>query len=158
MKEDYDGAEPSPNSVSALNLLRLGEMLDDKGFRLMAAKTFAAFNGQLQQTPSAMPEMMVALDFYLANPKQIVIAGTPNAPETRAMLHAVHAHFVPNKILLLADGGTGQAFLGKRLEFIRDAKMIGNAATAYVCENYVCHLPTTNMNVVARLISSHPNK
>ncbi len=33
MKEDYDGAEPSPNSVSALNLLRLGEMLDDRVFQ-----------------------------------------------------------------------------------------------------------------------------
>ena len=158
MKEDDDGAEPSPNSVSALNLLRLGEMLNDKGFQRMAAKTFAAFNGQLQQTPSAMPEMKVALDFYLAKPKQIVIAGHPDAPDTRAMLCAVHAHFVPNKILILADGGPGQAFLGKRLEFIRDAKMIGNTATAYVCEHYVCHLPTTNLNVVARLVSSHPNK
>jgi len=91
MKEDYDGAEPSPNSVATLNLLRLAEMLDEKPFREMAAKTLAAFGDRLRQAPSAMPQMMVAFDFYQSKPKQIVIAGKPDAADTRAMLRAVQA-------------------------------------------------------------------
>jgi uncharacterized protein len=144
MKEDYDGAEPSPNSVAALNLLRLAQMLDEKVLQDMAEKTLAAFGARLQQGPSSMPWMMVALDFSLAKPKQIVIAGMASSPDTRAMLRKVHARFIPDKIVLLADGGAGQAFLGKHLEFIRNVKAVDGKATAYVCEDYVCQLPTSD--------------
>ncbi len=154
MKEDYDGAEPSPNSVAALNLLRLSQMLDDKSFRDMAEKTLTAFAARLQQAPSAMPQMMVALDFSLSKPKQIVIAGKPNAADTRAMLGVAHEHFIPAKILLLADGAGGQAFLGQRLEFIQDVKPLDGKTTAYVCENYVCHTPTPDLGKLTSLLAA----
>lgn len=144
IKEDYDGAEPSPNSVAALNLLRLSEMLDDKTLRDTAVKTIAVFGARVRQAPRAMPQMTVALDFSLVKPKQIVIAGRADAADTRAMLHAVHRDFVPNKILQLADNGEGQVFLGKRLEFIRDVMPLDARSTAYVCEDHVCQLSTTN--------------
>jgi uncharacterized protein YyaL (SSP411 family) len=152
IKEDYDGAEPSPNSVAAMNLLRLSQMLDEKSFREMAEKTLSAFGERLQQAPSAMPQMMVALDFNLTKPKQIVIAGKPDGADTRVMLHVVHETFIPNKFLLLADGGNGQAFLGKHLEFIQDMKMVSGKATAYVCEDYVCHAPTPDLSKFASLL------
>lgn len=78
MKEDYDGAEPSPNSVAVLNLLRLAQMLDEKPFCEMAEQTLNTFGGRLQQAPSAMPQMIVALNFHLTKAKQIVIAGRLN--------------------------------------------------------------------------------
>ena len=152
MKEAYDGAEPSPNSVAALNLLRLSQMLDEKPFREIAEQTLTAFGGRLQTAPSAMPQMMVALDFSLTKPKQIVIAGQPDAADTRLMLRTVHETFIPNKFLLLADGGHGQAFLGKHLEFIQDVKMVNGKATAYVCEDYVCHTPTPDLSKFASLL------
>jgi len=52
-----------------------------------------------------MPQMLVALEFSLARPRQIVIAGKPGAPDTEALLREVRAHFLPDKIVLLADGG-----------------------------------------------------
>jgi hypothetical protein len=153
MKEDYDGAEPSPNSVGALNLLRMAQMLDEKPFRDTAEKTLAAFGERLQQAPSAMPQMMVALEFILFKPRQIVIAGKSGAADTRAMLRAVHKQFVPNKIVLLADGGEGQALLGQHLEFIRGLTMQDGKATAYVCRDYVCQLPTSDLTVMRTLIA-----
>ncbi len=153
MKEDNDSAEPSPNSVATLNLLRLSQMLDEKTFREMAEQTLTAFGGRMQRAPGAMPQMMVALDFHLTKAQLIVIAGKPDAADTRSMLRAVHKTFIPNKILLLADGGKGQAFLGKRLEFIQDVKMVGGKATAYVCENYVCHAPTPDLSKLASLLA-----
>ena len=86
IKEDYDGAEPSPNSVSALNLLRLAQLTDKPEFRERALKTLAAFADQLTRTPTGLPQLLAALDASLAKPRQIVIAGPPDAPETRALL------------------------------------------------------------------------
>ena len=153
MKEDYDGAEPSPNSVAAMNLLRFSQMLDEKSFRETGERTLASFGDRLHQAPSAMPQMMVALDFSLTKPKQIVIAGKPDAADAHAMLRAVRERFIPNKIVLFADGGEGQAFLGKHLEFIQSVQAKDGKATAFVCENYVCQLPTTNVDIVVKLLA-----
>jgi hypothetical protein len=103
-----------------------------------------------------MPQMMVAFEFHLSKPKQIVIAGKPDAADTRAMLRAVHERFIPDKILLQADNGAGQAFLGKHLEFIQGVKMRGGKATAFVCQDYVCHLPTPDIPAMVKLISGKP--
>lgn len=153
MKEDYDGAEPSPNSVSALNLVRLAQMTDRAEYRERAVKAFSAFSARLENAPSAMPQMLVALDFHLSKPRQIVIAGQPAEPGTAALLRVVHQRFIPNKILLLADGGPGQASLGRSLEFLKTVKPLGGKPTAYICENYVCQLPTPDPEQVAKLLA-----
>jgi uncharacterized protein YyaL (SSP411 family) len=156
MKEDYDGAEPAPNSVAALNLLRLAHLLNAKDWQAKAKQTLRAFAAQLKSAPSALPHMLVALDFDLDEPKQIIVAGTRDSEDTRQMLHAVHQQYLPNKVLMLADGGEGQRFLGQRVDFIRSVKMFGGKATAYVCANYVCQLPTSDLKVMARLLQARP--
>ncbi|MSR65374.1 MAG: thioredoxin domain-containing protein [Verrucomicrobiae bacterium] len=144
-KEDYDGAEPSGNSISVLNLLRLAQFTDNAGYREMADKTLHLFGERLRKIPQVAPQMLVALDFSLQKPKQIVIAGKPGAADTKAMLHAIHERFVPARIVILIDGGTAQAELAKALPFLRDIAMKDGKATAYVCVNYACQLPVTDV-------------
>ena len=143
MKEDYDGAEPSPNSVAVLNLLRLTQITARPEYRDRATKTLAAFSPQLTKAPTSVPQMLCALDASLAKPQQIVIAGQRDAAETRALLREVHTHFTPNRIVLLADGSAGQKWLGERLEFLRTVGPIDGHAAAFVCEDFVCQLPVT---------------
>ena len=144
MKEDHDGAEPSPNSVAALNLLRLAQFTGQDDFRERALKTLAAFADQLTKAPTALPQMLVALDASLAKPRQIVIAGPRDSAATRALLREAHARFLPNKLVLLAEGGPGQQWLGERLEFIKTVGLIDGKPAAYVCEDFVCQLPVTD--------------
>jgi len=152
MKEDYDGAEPAPNSVAALNLQRLALLLDSKDWQTRAQQTLNAFAGQLKSAPSSMPQMLVALDFQLDKPKQIVIAGNLQHDDTKAMLREVHKQYIPNKVILLADGGNGQRFFSQYTGFMQSVKMREGKATSFICENYVCQLPTTDLKVMARLL------
>jgi hypothetical protein len=152
MKEDYDGAEPSPNSIAALNLLRLAQIRNTPEFGEQAQRTLAAFADQLSRAPTALPQMLVALDASLAKPRQIVIAGPRDDAGTRALLREVHGRLIPNKILLLADGGTGQSWLGQRLEFLQGVAPIDGKPAAYVCENFVCQLPTTDTTKLRELL------
>ena len=154
MKEDYDGAEPSPNSVALLNLSRLAQMTDSAEYSQKADKTLAAFSRVLTTAPHAMPQMMAAFDFHLDKPRQIVIAGSPDAPDTRAMIRAVHERFIPNKILLLADGNAGQKTLALHNEFISSVTRLDGKATAYVCENRVCQLPATDIGTLTKLLAA----
>ena len=116
-KGDFDGAEPSPNSVSALNLVRLSWFFDNKDRLRMAKQTVNAFQARLSQSPSSLPQMLVALDASESAPKQIVIAGKPDAPDTLALLREVNHRYQPNEIVILADAGPGQAYLVKKLSF-----------------------------------------
>src|SRR5439155_18454382 len=66
-----------------------------------------------RQRPEAMPYMMSALGFSLAKPRQIVIAGPPGADDTRSLLRLVWQRYIPNRVLLLADGAEGQKQLAR---------------------------------------------
>ena len=150
--ETYDGAEPSENSIAALNLLRLGSMLDQSERRENAGKVLRAFATQIEREPTSAPQMLVALDAFRSKPSQIVIAGKPDASDTLAMLDIVRRNARLHQVVLLADGGPGQDFLGAHAEFYRSITAIGGKATAYVCENFVCQLPTNDPVALEKLL------
>ena len=152
IKDDNDGAEPAASSVAALNLLRLSQLRDDQKMAERARKTIDAFANTLSHFPSAMPQMLVALDSSLSKPRQIVISGKKDAPETKALLKEVHRHFLPKTILVLADGAEGQKYLGEKNEAIRAMSLVEGKPAAYVCENFTCKAPVTDAKQLAELL------
>jgi uncharacterized protein YyaL (SSP411 family) len=144
MKDEQDGAEPSGNSVAAMNLLRLARMIDDAALAGRAKQTLAAFAGRARQSPRALPYLLAAGGLALAEPRQVVIAGDPKSPEAKALLAEVHRRYQPNRVVLGADGGPGQAWLAARSAAVKDMKPINGRPAAYVCEGYVCQQPTAD--------------
>ena len=59
------------------------------------------------------------------------------------MRRAVFANFVPNKVVLSPN---------KHAPFTELQKPIGKKATAYICTNYLCKLPTTDAGKVTELL------
>lgn len=153
MKDDNDGAEPAASSVAALNLLRLSQIYDDPKMAERAKKTIDAFAGILSQFASGMPQMLVAIENSLGKPRQIVIAGKKDSPETKELLQEVHRHFLPNTIVVLVDGVEGQKFLGEKNEAIRAMSPVDGKPAAYVCENFTCKSPVTDPKSLAQLLA-----
>jgi len=153
MKDSYDGAEPSPNSISALNLARLSGIVGDTKLRSRAEAGLKAFGETLSRAPEAMPQMLSAFDFFRAKPRQIIIAGQPGDASAKLMLEEVYRHFLPNTLIIGADGGEGQKFLAQSVEAIRAIYPIEGKATAYICENFICNLPTNDRSTVARILA-----
>ena len=140
VKDEYDGAEPSGNSIAVRVLLRLAFLTDRPEFRQAAECTLTLFAPRMHGMPDVVPEMLCALDFALGQPPQIVIAGQPDAADTKALLRVVRRRYLPNKVVLLA----------------RDQPlprpMVAGQATAYVCGGNTCQLPTTDPVELATLI------
>ena len=154
LKDNFDGAIPSPNSIAALNLLRLSQMIDSASIRRRAEQTLEAFSTTFTQSPHAMPQMLSALNFYLDSPKQIILSGRRQSPTTNSMLAEIYRHFIPHKVVLLADGAEGQDFLNQKLEIFNSISLVEGETTAFVCENYICDLPTTELATLTRLLKS----
>lgn len=136
-KDDYDGAEPSANSVAARVALRLSELLDASEWREVAQNTLQFFAPRLQMAPHAMPALLGVALRLETPPLHVVIVGDPNAPDTRALLQEFHAHFLPFRSLIVTQPDAVAA----RFPFTRGINQRDNAATAYVCRDFACRAP-----------------
>lgn len=153
MKDDYDGAEPAANSISALNLIRLSH-LGKEEWRQKASQTIQTFGERIKEAPWSLPQMLCSFDAFLAPPKQVVIAGSIQNKDTQAMIKALHSRYQPNTLFLLADDAVNQHFLETKIPVLSNLKPIDGKATAYVCENFACKLPTTDINEMLELLGS----
>ena len=153
-KEIYDSAVPSGNSVAMLNLLRLGRLTTRADFEEKAAKIGRAFYSNVSQMPSAYTQLMVAADFAIGPSYEVVIAGDLQAHDTRQMLEAMRGIFVPNKVVVLHTPGQKPPSINDIIPFVADYSSIGGKATAYVCLNYNCQLPTKNIGSMLKLLGS----
>ena len=159
LKEDYDGAEPAPGSVAALNLLRLDAMLGGAGaggmgFRDRAVRCIEAFRGQWMNAPQTLPQMLGALTLAGEPPRTVVLAGDPRADDFQALAAVVHKRLGPRRALLAADGGEGQAWLAARRPYLAEMAPIGGRAAAYVCEDFACRQPVTEPAALRELLSA----
>ena len=142
-KDDYDGAEPSGNSVATLALLKLAAITDREDFRKPAETTLRLFAGRLDKVPQAVPFMLHALDFWLEEPRRVVIAGNPDSSKARELLHAAHSVYQPNKVVL------GNA--GPVEEFARSLPA-KNGPVVYLCTGKACQPPTSEASKVRELL------
>lgn len=153
-KQIYDGAVPSGNSVAMLNLLRLARLTANTGLEQRAARIGAAFSDTVRQQPSAYTQLMAALDFAVGPSYEVVIVGNPAGDDTRAMVAAIRRRFIPNKIVILRPAGAPSPGIDNIAPFARHHEASNGKATAYVCLNYNCKLPTTDINAMIELLNS----
>jgi uncharacterized protein YyaL (SSP411 family) len=146
-KEIYDGAIPSGNSVAVLNLARLARLTGNMAYEEKAGEIVEAFSGQVDDHPRAFTQLMIGIDFLLGPSQEVVIAGTPGAGDTQAMIAAVREKFLPRKVVMLRPEGDAEqlAALVKLALFAENQTPNGDAATAYVCQNFACDAPTTDI-------------
>ena len=148
MKEDYDGAEPSPSSVSALNLLALAHLTGEPSYAARAREAIASFGARLMEQGRAVPMMAAALCVALQPGEQIVVVGNEGADDTRELLRAVERKFRPFTVLMPIAPGARQEALAAIAPFVKTMKMVDGRATAYVCRNFACDAPVTDPAVL----------
>ncbi len=152
-KESYDGALPSGNSVAMLNLLRLGRITANSDLEDKAANIGRSFFENIKQLPSAHSQLLAAVDFGLGPSYEVVIAGSSNAKDTKSILKALGKNFAPNKVVILRPAEQESPDIVRLAKFTGELSSIKGKATAYVCLNYSCQLPTTDINKMLKLIS-----
>jgi hypothetical protein len=143
-KDDYDGAEPSGNSVAVLSLLRLSEISGETEFAAAAEKTLRLFAPRLHQLPQAVPYLLSGLDFFLTHPRRVVVAGDPACAETGTLLRAIHGVYQPNKVVL-GNSGAVEAF-AKTLP-AKGGPMV------FVCAGKSCQPPSSDPETLKQLMA-----
>lgn len=140
-KEIYDGALPSGNSVSILNILKIARLTADSELEDRAARMAAAFSPQISKHPASFSMHMNSLDFMLGPSFEIVIAGNRDSPETRRFLEALSGEYLPNKVVILKDEENEEE-ISRIAPYTQVHSPINGKTAAYICSNYECRLPT----------------
>ncbi len=145
MKEDYDGAEPSGNSVAILALLKLSAITANEDYKVMADKSLRLFSRKMQELPQATPYMLLALDYLLEEPKRVAIVGDPGSEDVKKLVHAAHAVYQPNKVVL---GNRGPVE-----EFAKSLPAKEGKAQVFLCTGNACLPPTTEVAKVKSMLT-----
>jgi len=144
-KPAHDGAVPSGNSVMIMNLLRLHALTGEPGHLQQAEQGLGAFSATLSSAPTALSEMLLALDFLLDTPKQIVIvAPRGNRQAAQPLLEQFRSFFLPNRVLVFVCEGEELERASAVVPLLRGKKAQGDLAVAYLCENRTCRRPTSD--------------
>ena len=146
-KSAYDGATPSGASMAIHSLLRLAKHLDNSIFHEKAVDTLKLYFHQMEVMPSGSGQLLCELAFLLSTPKEIAIIGEKEDTKTEGMLSALHGMYLPNKIVALTDSAEGTG-----LPLLENKTQINNTTTAYICENYVCQTPTTDVDMFLEML------
>ncbi len=150
LREDYDGAEPAPSSVAAMNLLRLAGLGGESagaasrhGYRERGVRCIEAFKTQWGKTPQGMPQMLCALELALEPPRQVVIVGYEATDDFRALVAVVHERLGPRRTLIGITCEDDRRWWAARAPWMAEMRPIGGRATVFVCEDHTCRAPIT---------------
>jgi uncharacterized protein len=152
VKDIYDGALPSGNSVAALNLIRLGRMTGNTELEQKAEQLIQAFSSKLTAYPPAYTQMLIALNFMIGPQREIVIAGDSADKNTRKMIRSVRNKFMPNKVVLLRQPGDEGRSLASLAPFVEAMSPVNGQPTVYICEKYACKRPVTELDELQKVL------
>jgi uncharacterized protein YyaL (SSP411 family) len=144
-RETSDGSLPSGNSVQLMNLVRLSRITGEPLYEKAANDLLRTSAFEVGDVPSASAHLMSAVDFLTGPSFEIVLAGT----NVRSLQRAVFASFVPNKVVLRSG-----VDIARIAPFTKLQKAIRGKATAYVCTNQQCRLPTNDPAKVMELLAA----
>jgi uncharacterized protein YyaL (SSP411 family) len=139
-----DGAEPSGSSVEILNLLRMADLTGEPRYRSRAELALGAYGEILAANPTSLAEMLLALDYLTDAPKEIVLLAPRRRAELSGFLARLRKIYLPNRVLVQAVQGRDGEEAAHRLPLLSGRSTLKGKATAYVCVNRACQLPTTS--------------
>ena len=138
-----ESSTPSGTAAAADAFLRAGLLLGDQALYDRGVAVLRANHALLAQSPAAAPSLVLALQFHLADPQEIVVAGEPGDPRTVALLQAAWRRFPGQQVVALVHDGNRKE-LGTLSPVFEGKVPVAGVPAAYVCRRGVCAAPVTD--------------
>lgn len=148
----FDNAQPCGASVATRVMLKLSTLTGADEYSLISEKSLRGVAPILLRAPSAAGTWLCNLDMYLSQAQEFVILGEKDDTSVKEFLSAIHQSYLPNKIII------GEMINIPQFPILENKTRISGLATAYMCENYVCNQPTTQITELLGQINSNQLK
>jgi len=146
-KESHDGALPSGNSITALNLLRLARLTGDQRWEKKAEQQLLTFRPVLEEHPSGYTAFLQALQYALHPSQELILAGSLESPELPEMRQVFYSEFRPYSAVLYQEGS-----LPDIIPWTKDYPLDQSHVTAYLCQDFTCQRPVQEIEEFKSLL------
>lgn len=153
-KEFYDGAIPSGNSIALLNLIRLSRISGDTKLERYISDLEKAFSRAIEGAPLGYTAFLLGIDYLLSKSYEIVICGDRNSEDTKNMIRALNKEFILNKVVLFNPINEDNSEITKIAPYVKAEKAVGGKATAYICKNFACGMPITDVDEMMKSLQN----
>ena len=150
-KDSYDGAIPSGNAVAAMNFIRISKFTGDSKWEDIAQNTFLAFSEGIKRIPSAHSFMLTSFMYGLDNPKEIVIVAKEKNAKTMSSIRKIQEVYNPNSIIIFKEL-KNRSELDNIAPWTTMHDTINDEITYYICENFSCRRPTTDIDIAIKYL------
>lgn len=152
-KEIYDGAIPSGNSISLKNLIKLSRLTSNTQYEKYASELSRAFSEKLSKSPISSTMMIQGVDFAKGPSFEILIVSDDKEKQKKA-LKSLNQIFIPNKVVLLKNK-ENESEIEKIAPFVSEYSITENQIMIYVCQNYICNLPTDDPIKMLKMLNEN---
>ena len=149
-RDVFDNAQPCGGSVASDLLLRLAVITGNQEYTVKATTPLRALHDLMGKAPAGTGHWLAALDFHISSPKELAVIGPRENPATRLLLDTINGRYLPNKVVVGAEGALGES---TQIPLLQDRGMVDGKPAAYVCQNYVCQLPVTEPEALAQQLA-----
>ena len=148
-KDFVDNAIPSGNSLAAETLLRLAVLTGNQAYRKEAERVLLVMKEAMTRQPTGFGRLLAVLNTFLSPSQEVAIVGDSASADTQALIRTVRKRYLPNTVLALKHPAEENV-----LPLLQDRGLVDGKAAAYVCENYACKLPVTEVQALEKLLNS----
>jgi uncharacterized protein YyaL (SSP411 family) len=147
-----DNATPSGNAMAVFALLKLNQLDRNDHREKMIHDAFQQAAEQMNKYPSASGYWLQALDFYFGPVQQIAIILHDQVRETSPFYRILQNDYQPRSITVAVH--ELEDSFAPQIELLKDRYALNNKTTAFVCENFTCHLPTNDADQLKEILHS----
>ena len=140
-QELQDHATPSGNALAVEALLKMAAFSENEEYRQLADNAFGLIADLSADYPTAFSRWLSAADFNLNQVRQIALIGELANEKTKMFLQEIRHNFLPNTIVAVSTSPPPHG----SPKLLSDRPMIGETATVYICEGFVCQKPITTI-------------
>lgn len=141
MKENYDGVTPSGASVMAFNLIRLHSITKKEDYRLIFQSSIENLSKRIDDSPLSYIFWLICLDLYMSGMTEVTVSYPSSRREdVQSPLKEIQRYFHPDLVVIPREGGSDEY------------PMVGDKPTYYVCKNFSCRSPVTDLEGLKELL------
>ena len=153
-RNDSDGVVPSGASAATLIMLMVSHLTGDAKYRALAEQNLRSVQQVMGPNPLGYSQWLCDLDFYLAAPQEIALVGVLADPETQKLKQAICSKWMPDKVMAALGLDDPEAI--KDLPIFKDRPMVDGKPTVYLCQNYTCQSPITDVETLKTQLGAFP--
>ncbi len=155
-KDLHDASVPSGNAMAATALLRLGKLCGKTEYLDVAERTLAAARPVMERMPTAVGQMLIALDFYLGPSSELVLVGGADEGANQESIAALQKSFLPRAVMACRNpAGPAETARSQLLNPLFTGRETRRAEPVlYICQNFTCQAPIIGVKQIQSAIAN----